>query len=88
METFNFIQATTCHNLKDPHSKALNLTVSPPLLVITTQSLGGEGGVRGALEFGDWGLFEIWNLFEGWNLSILAPPFLFLPPLVSFHRFL
>jgi hypothetical protein len=30
METFNFIQAAISHNLKDPHSKALELDCLPP----------------------------------------------------------
>jgi len=43
MKTFNFIQETIFHNLKDPHSKALEPDcLSPPLFAIATQSPRGE----------------------------------------------
>ncbi len=42
MNTFNFIQAATSHNLKDPHSKALEPDGLSPLLAIATQSPGGR----------------------------------------------
>ena len=42
MKTFDFIQAVISHNLKDPHSKALEPDCLSPLHSITTQSLEGE----------------------------------------------
>ncbi len=44
MKTFIFIQAAISHNLKDPHSKALEPDGLSPLLPLATQSLDGEGG--------------------------------------------
>ena len=38
MKTFNFIQATILHSVKDPHSKALELDYLSPRISITTQS--------------------------------------------------
>jgi hypothetical protein len=46
MKTFDFIQATISHNLKDPHSKALEPDCLSALLMVATQSLMGEGGAR------------------------------------------
>jgi len=43
MKTFDFIQVTISHNLKDPHSKALEPDCLSPLLTVATQSLVGEG---------------------------------------------
>jgi hypothetical protein len=43
MKTFDFIQATISHNLKNPHSKTLEPDCVSPFLVIKTQSLDGEG---------------------------------------------
>ncbi len=43
MNTFNFIQAAISHNLKDPHSKALEPDGLSPLLAIATQSSGARG---------------------------------------------
>jgi hypothetical protein len=42
MKAFNFIQATISHNLKDPHSKALESDCLFPLLAVATQSPRGE----------------------------------------------
>ena len=42
MKTFDFIQVTISHNLKDLHSKGLGPDCLSPLLTVTTQSLGGE----------------------------------------------
>jgi hypothetical protein len=39
MKTFDFIKATISHNLKDPHSKALEPGRLSPLLAVTTQAL-------------------------------------------------
>jgi|GEM_PF-3984330 len=59
MKTSDFIHATISHNIKDPHSKALEPDCLSPLLAIATQSpregrefkpplpLVGEGRVRG-----------------------------------------
>ena len=50
MKTFDFIQATISHHLKDPHSKALEPDYLPPLLLaIMTQSPEGVGRCGGAL---------------------------------------
>jgi hypothetical protein len=38
MKTFDFIQVMISHNLKDPHSKALEPDCLSPLLTVTTQS--------------------------------------------------
>jgi hypothetical protein len=43
MKTFDFIQATISHNLKDADSKALEPGCLSPLLGVTTQSLEGSG---------------------------------------------
>jgi len=43
MKTFDFIQATISHHLKDPHSKALEPDCLSPRVPITTRSLKGEG---------------------------------------------
>jgi hypothetical protein len=43
MKTFDFIQATIFHHLKDPHSKALEPDCLPPWFAITIQSPMGEG---------------------------------------------
>jgi hypothetical protein len=44
------MKATISHNLKDPHSKALEPDCLPPRLAIATQPLRGEGGLcMGAL---------------------------------------
>jgi hypothetical protein len=52
MKTFNFIQATTCHNLKDPHSKALEPDcLSPFACNYDTVSPCGEGEGGGAYPF-------------------------------------
>jgi hypothetical protein len=37
------MKATISHNLKDPHSKALEPDCLPPRLAIATQPLRGEG---------------------------------------------
>jgi hypothetical protein len=49
MKIFDFIQATISHNLKDPHSNALELDCLSPRLAIATHPLGGEGGGEGAI---------------------------------------
>jgi hypothetical protein len=49
MMTFDFMQATISHHLKDPHSKALEPDCLSPRLAIVTQSLEGEGRVRGKI---------------------------------------
>ena len=38
MKTFDFIQMTISHNLKDPHPKALEPDCLSPFLAIATQS--------------------------------------------------
>ena len=38
MKTFDFIQVTISHNLKDPHPKALEPDCLSPFIAITTQS--------------------------------------------------
>ena len=43
MKTFDFIQSAISHNLKDPHSKALEPDCLSPPLAIMTQSLEGGG---------------------------------------------
>jgi hypothetical protein len=44
MNTFNFIQATIPHSVKDPHSKALELDCLSLRIAITAQPLGrGKG---------------------------------------------
>ena len=43
MNTFDFMQATISHNLKDPHSKALEPDCLSHRLAITTQSQRGDG---------------------------------------------
>ena len=43
MNTFNFIQATIPHNVKDPHSKALEPDCLSPRIAITTQPLTKGG---------------------------------------------
>jgi hypothetical protein len=47
MKAFNFIQATISHNLKEPHSKALESDCLFPLLAAATQSRWGEGWGEG-----------------------------------------
>jgi len=52
------MQSAISHNLKDPHSKALEPDCLSPPLAIMTQSLEGEG----------WEGVIIWHLsFEIWN---------------------
>ncbi len=43
MNPFGFMQATIAHNVKDPHSKALEPDCLFPPIVITTQSPRGKG---------------------------------------------
>ena len=43
MKTFDFMQSAISHNLKDPHSKALEPDCLAPPLAIMAQSLRGEG---------------------------------------------
>ena len=43
MKAFYFMQVTISHNLKGPHSKALEPDCLSPLLMVTTQPLAGEG---------------------------------------------
>ena len=46
MNTFDFTQGPITHNLKDPHSKALEPDCLSPHFAITTQSLRrGEGAL-------------------------------------------
>jgi hypothetical protein len=45
MKTFDFTQATISHNLKDPHSKALEPGRLSLMLALATQSHRG-GGLR------------------------------------------
>ena len=47
MKTFDFIQATISHNLKDPRSKALEPDCSPPFACDYDTVLGGEGKGEG-----------------------------------------
>jgi hypothetical protein len=53
MKTFNFIQSPFSHNLKDPHSKALEPDcLSPPVAIMTQPPQGegkGGGGVIGGV---------------------------------------
>jgi hypothetical protein len=49
MKIFDFIQATISHNLKDPHSNALELDCLSPRLAIATHPLEGEGTVGGKI---------------------------------------
>jgi hypothetical protein len=44
METFYFIQATTCHNLRDPHSKALEPDCLSPFAYDYDTVSGERGG--------------------------------------------
>jgi len=44
MKTFDFIQMTISHNLKDPHPKALEPDCLSPFLAIAAQSL--RAGLR------------------------------------------
>jgi len=45
MKTFDLIQATMSHNLKEPHSKALEPDRLSPRLAIAAQPLKGLGGL-------------------------------------------
>jgi len=51
MNTLAFIQATISHNLKDPHSKALEPDCLFRWLAIMTQALRKEGGGEGERGF-------------------------------------
>ena len=42
MNAFDFIQATICHDLKDPLSESLEPDCLSPRIAITTQSLKGK----------------------------------------------
>jgi len=46
MKTFDFIQMTISHNLKDPHPKALEPDCLSPFLAIATQSQQGGASSR------------------------------------------
>jgi hypothetical protein len=47
MKTFDFIQATISHNLKDPHSKALEPDCLSPFACDCNTATGrGEGGLN------------------------------------------
>jgi len=46
MKTSEFIQSAISHNLKDPHSEALESDCLSPPLAIITQSPVREGGRR------------------------------------------
>jgi hypothetical protein len=60
MKTFDFIQATISHNLKDPHSKALKPDCLSPFACDYDTASGGEGKGEGRLfEIGIWRLFGI-----------------------------
>jgi hypothetical protein len=68
MKTFDFIQATNFHHLKDPHSKSLEPDcLSPYSCDCDTVSERREEGVR---YFDHWCLFGIWCLIL---LPILYP---------------
>jgi hypothetical protein len=47
MNTFGIIQTMIPHNVKDPHSKALEPDCLSPRIAITTQPLMGEGAGEG-----------------------------------------
>jgi hypothetical protein len=50
MKTFDFMQSAISHNLKDPHSKALEPDYLSPRLGIMTQSLEERGEGKGRWE--------------------------------------
>jgi phosphate transport system substrate-binding protein len=67
MKTFDSIQATIFHSLKDPRSKSLEPDCLFPRTAITTQSPRGEGKGEGRLRhwvlvFGNYLEFGIWRL--------------------------
>jgi len=53
MKTFDFIQSAISHNVKDPHSKALEPDCLSPRLAIMTQSPVGEDRGRGTRYYVD-----------------------------------
>ena len=55
MKTSDFIQSAISHNLKDPHSKALEPDCLSSPLAIMTYSLGERMGVRGISQVIDHG---------------------------------
>ena len=50
MKTFDFIESAISHNVKDPHSKALEPDCLSPRLAIMTQSRQGEGKGEGKFQ--------------------------------------
>jgi len=74
MNTFDFIQATISHNLKDPHSKALEPDRLSPFACDYDTVCEGRGLEQGRLEIGslDIGIYlvlEAWNLHQIPNFS-------------------
>ena len=67
MKTFDFIQATISHNIKDPHSKALEPDCLSPLLAIAIQPPRGEEDIL---------VIGVWLLFGYWCLGFGAYPFI------------
>ena len=67
MKTFDFIQASISHNLKDLHSKSLEPDCLSPLLAIMTQSpeAGERDRVRGAVVVQE----RLKDLFADFNLG-------------------
>ena len=70
MNTFDFMQATISHNLKDPHSKALEPDCLSHRLAITTQPPEGEGWVGGH------NCIDIKLFFYGTGFRLELPPYL------------
>jgi hypothetical protein len=68
MDTFSIMQATISHNLKDPHSKALEPGCLSPWIAISTQSPNWVENFLYALEkMGDMEmLMERWFKITPW----------------------
>jgi hypothetical protein len=59
MKIFDFIKATISHDLKDPHSKALEPGGLSPLLAVTTQPPEGEVGTTRNRGGGHYSLYSL-----------------------------
>jgi hypothetical protein len=71
MNTFDFIQATIFHTLKDPPSKTSEPDRLAPLPAMATQSHWGRGFILLTVR-GDDPLFKICWAIGFWNLDIAA----------------
>jgi hypothetical protein len=74
MKTLDFIQASISHNLRDPHSKALEPDCLSPSAFNYDTVPGGEGGHSSPQQ--SWGVF--WHVFINFSMTAILLRFPFL----------